>query len=343
MRRAICMNEKDVSAAAASSFEGHISRRDGLKLVAGVMVASLLPHTSRAEALTESLQSTHLENRREHLSSYIKVGQENSTPIEVYYEDHGSGSPVVLIHGWPLSGASWEKQTAALLAAGHRVITYDRRGFGRSSKPTVGYNYDTFAADLDAVLSTLKLTDVSLVGFSMGTGEVTRYIGKYGTRRVRKAVLIGTLGPYLVKTADNPEGVDRSVFDGIKAAIKADRPAFLMDFLHNFYNYDVTGGKLVSERVVEANWNVAAGASATGTLACVDTWIEDFRQDIARNTVPTLILHGDADRILPADATSRRQAKLIKNVRSVELEGGPHGLLWTHAEQINSELVKFLA
>ena len=277
------------------------------------------------------------------MSSYIKVGQENSTPVEVYYEDHGSGSPVVLIHGWPLNGASWEKQTAALMAAGHRVITYDRRGFGRSSQPTAGYNYDTFAADLDAVLSTLSLTDVSLVGFSMGTGEVTRYIAKYGRKRLRNAVLIGTLGPYLVKTADNPEGVDRSVFEGIKAAIKADRPAFLMDFLHNFYNFDVTAGKLVSERVVEANWNVAAGASAIGTRTCVDAWIEDFRQDISHNTVPTLILHGDADRILPADATSRRQAKMIKNVRFVELKGGPHGVLWTHAEQVNSELVTFLA
>jgi non-heme chloroperoxidase len=277
------------------------------------------------------------------MSSYITVGQENSTAIELYYEDHGSGSPVVLIHGWPLSGASWEKQAAALLAAGRRVITYDRRGFGRSSQPTVGYDYDTFAADLDAVLTALNLSDVSLVGFSMGTGEVTRYIGKYGTKRVRKAVLIGTLGPYLVKADDNPEGVDRSVFEGIKAAIRADRPAFLMDFLHNFYNFDVTGGKLVSERVLEANWNVAVGASATGTLACVDTWIEDFRQDIARNTVPTLILHGDADRILPADASSRRQAKLIRNVTFVEINGAPHGLLWTHAEQVNSELVKFLA
>jgi pimeloyl-ACP methyl ester carboxylesterase len=277
------------------------------------------------------------------MSSYIKVGKENSTSVEIYYEDHGSGSPVVLIHGWPLNGASWEKQTAALLAAGHRVITYDRRGFGASSQPTVGYDYDTFAADLDTVLSTLDLTDVSLVGFSMGTGEVTRYIGKYGTKRVRKAVLIGTLGPYLVKAADNPEGVDRSVFEAIKAAIKADRPAFLMEFLRNFYNYDVTGGKLVSERVLEANWTVAAGASASGTRACVDAWIEDFRQDIARNTVPTLLLHGDADRILPADATSRRQAKMIKNIKFVELKGGPHGVLWTHAEEVNSELVKFLA
>src|SRR5213596_854514 len=179
--------------------------------------------------------------------STITVGKENSTSIDLYYEDHGSGSPVVLIHGWPLSGASWEKQTAALLAAGHRVITYDRRGFGRSSQPAVGYNYDTFASDLNTVLTSLSLTDVCLVGFSMGTGEVTRYIGKYGTKRVRKAVLIGTLGPYLVKAFDNPEGVDPSVFDGLKGAIRADRAATVFDFLKNFYNYDVTGGTLVSD------------------------------------------------------------------------------------------------
>jgi len=275
--------------------------------------------------------------------STITVGKENSTPIELYYEDHGSGSPVVLIHGWPLSGASWEKQTAALLAAGHRVITYDRRGFGRSSKTGTGYNYDTFAADLDTVLKTLGLEKVALVGFSMGSGEVTRYLGKYGSARVRKAVLIGTLGPYLVKASDNAEGVDAKVFEDIKTAIRADRPAFLMDFLRNFYNYDVTGGKLVSERVLEDNWNVAVGASAIGTVACVDCWIEDFRKDVEKNDVPTLILHGDADRILPPDATSRRQAKMIKNVTFVELPGGPHGVLWTHANQINAELVKFLA
>ena len=273
----------------------------------------------------------------------IKVGTGNSTPVELYYDDHGSGSPVVLIHGWPLSGASWEKQTAALLAAGYRVITYDRRGFGRSSKPAVGYDYDTFASDLDQVLNTLDLDQVALVGFSMGSGEVTRYIGRYGARRIRKAVLIGTLGPYLIKTSDNPEGVDPKVFADIKAAIRADRPAFLMEFLRNFYNYDVTGGKLVSERVLEDNWNVAAGASAVATVACVDCWVEDFRKDIAQNTVPTLILHGDADRILPPDATSRRQAKMIKNCTLVELAGGPHGVLWTHAEQINTEMVRFLA
>src|SRR5437870_10231979 len=166
----------------------------------------------------------------------ITVGKENSTSIDLYYEDHGSGSPVVLMHGWPLSGASWEKQTAALLAAGHRVITYDRRGFGRSSKPAVGYNYDTFAADLNTVLTTLNLTDVLLVGFSMGSGEVTRYIGKYGTKRVRKAVLIGRLGPYLVKAADNLEGVDAWVFEGIKAALRVCSPAFLMRGLRNYYN-----------------------------------------------------------------------------------------------------------
>ena len=314
------------------------SRRDFLRTGAATVAAATVaaPAVPSQEPRPNSRSAPMDSNR-------IRVGKENSTNIELYYEDHGSGSPVVLIHGWPLNGASWEKQTAALLAAGHRVITYDRRGFGRSSQPAVGYNYDTFASDLNTVLTSLSLTDVCLVGFSMGTGEVTRYIGKYGTKRVRKAVLIGTLGPYLVKASDNPDGVDASVFDGLKAAIKADRPTTLLDFLHNFYNYDVLGGKLVSERVVEDNWNVAVGASATGTLACVDSWIEDFRKDIVRNDVPTLLLHGDADRILPPDATSRRQAKMIKNVKFVELKNGPHGVLWTHAEQVNRELVDFLA
>ncbi|HEY0672077.1 MAG TPA: alpha/beta hydrolase [Longimicrobiales bacterium] len=273
----------------------------------------------------------------------VTVGQENSTAINLYYEDLGSGSPVVLIHGWPLNGASWEKQTAALLAAGHRVITYDRRGFGRSSKPSVGYNYDTFAADLDTLLTTLDLEDVALVGFSMGSGEVMRYLGKYGAQRVRKAVLIGTLGPYLLKAADNPEGIDPAALEGIKAAIRKDRPAFIREFLKNFYNYDVTGGKLVSDQVLADNFNVAVSASAIAVLACVDAWGEDFRGDIARITVPSMIIHGDDDRILPADATSRRQARLMKGARFVELRAGSHGVLWTHADQINRELVSFLA
>ena len=274
--------------------------------------------------------------------SFIKVGQKNSTSIELYYEDHGSGPPVVLIHGWPLNGDAWEKQTAALLAAGHRVITYDRRGFGRSSKPAIGYDYDTFAADLDAVLCALDLTGVSLVGHSMGTGEITRYIGKFGTRRLRKAVLIGTLGPCLVKAPDNSEGIDASVFSRIQAGIKADRPAAMMEFLKNFYSVGGADGKLVSDLVIQANWTVAIGASPVGTLACVDAWLEDFRRDISRNDLPTMIIHGDDDRILPADVTSRRQVKMIKGVKFLEIKGGSHGLLWTHAEEINAALMEFL-
>jgi non-heme chloroperoxidase len=309
-----------------------ISRRDTLTLAAAGLAAPLLPTNSVAQTRKEAGPM-----------STIKVGQENSQPIELYYEDHGSGSPVVLIHGWPLNGDAWEKQTAALLAAGHRVITYDRRGFGRSSKPSVGYNYDTFAADLNALLSALDLNGVSLVGHSMGTGEITRYIGRYGTQRLRKAVLIGTLGPYLVKAPDNPEGVDPKVFDEIRAGIKADRPTAMMEFWKNFYSVGGEDGKRVSERVIAANWIVAVGASPIGTLACVDAWIEDFRKDIPRNDIPTMIIHGDDDRILPPDATSRRQAKMIKNVKFVELKGASHGLTWTRAEEINAQLVPFLA
>jgi non-heme chloroperoxidase len=309
-----------------------ISRRDALTFAAAGLAAPLLPAVSFADTRKET-----------NPMSYIKVGQENSQPIEIYYEDHGSGSPVVLIHGWPLNGDAWEKQTAALLAAGHRVITYDRRGFGRSSKPGVGYNYDTFAADLNTLLNILNLTGVSLVGHSMGTGEITRYIGKYGTTRLRKVVLIGTLGPYLVKAPDNPEGIDASVFSGIKAGIKVDRPATLMEFLKNFYSVGGADGKRVSDRVVEANWVVGIGASPIATVACVDAWIEDFRKDIARNDLPTMIIHGDDDRILPADVTARRQVKLIKGAELIEIKGGSHGIPWTHAEEINNELVKFLS
>jgi non-heme chloroperoxidase len=296
-----------------------------------------MPATS-SDQRSPSTQSTVADAR-----GFIKVGQENSKSIELYYEDHGLGSPVILIHGWPLNGDAWEKQSAALLAAGHRVITYDRRGFGRSSKPGVGYNYDTFAADLDAVLRALDLTGVSLVGHSMGTGEITRYIGKYGTSRLSKAVLIGTLGPYLVKASDNPEGIDESVFSAIQAGLRADRPATLMAFLKNFYSADGADGKLVSDLAIQANWTVAIGASPIGTVACVDAWIEDFRNDISRNDLPTLMIHGDDDRILPADVTSRRQAKIIKNVKYIEIKGGSHGLPWTHAEEINAALVEFLA
>jgi pimeloyl-ACP methyl ester carboxylesterase len=273
---------------------------------------------------------------------YISVGKENSTDIELYYEDHGSGDPVVLIHGYPLSGASWEKQIPALLAAGRRVITYDRRGFGKSSQPATGYNYDTFAEDLHKVITHLKLRDFALVGFSMGGGEIARYIGKYGSRGVSKAVIIGGIPPYLLKTADNPEGVDGSVFEGIKKAVTADRYAFFTEFFKNFYNTDVLLGKRISEQAVQASWNVAAGASATASVACVPTWHEDFRKDVERIDVPTLVIHGDADRIVPLAASGQRTAKLIKGARLVTIKDGPHAIGWTHAEEVNRELQNFL-
>jgi non-heme chloroperoxidase len=274
---------------------------------------------------------------------YLTVGKENSGDIELYYEDHGSGQPVVLIHGYPLSGASWEKQVPVLLDAGYRVITYDRRGFGKSSQPTTGYNYDTFAEDLHALLNQLKLRDVVLAGFSMGGGEVARYLGKYGSKGLSKAVIIAGVPPYLLKTADNPEGVDGSVFDGIRKAVSADRYTFFTGFFQNFYNTDVFLGKRVSEQAVQASWNIAAGASATASLACVATWHEDFRKDLTRIDVPTLVMQGDGDRILPIAATGLRAAKLIKGARLLVVKDGPHAVTWTHAEEVNSGLLSFLA
>jgi len=275
--------------------------------------------------------------------SYVDVGKENSTSVHLYYEDHGSGQPVVLIHGYPLSSASWEKQVPALLDAGHRVIAYDRRGFGKSSQPTTGYNYDTFAEDLHKLVTHLKLRDFALVGFSMGGGEVARYIGKFGSKGVSKAVIIGGVPPFLLKTADNPEGVDGSVFEGIEKAVAADRYAFFTDFFKNFYNTDVNLGKRVSEQAVQASWNVAAIASAKASLACVPTWGEDFRNDVAKIDVPTLVIHGDADRIVPISAAGQRTAKLINGAELVVIKDGPHNVAWTHADEVNSALVSFLA
>ncbi len=274
---------------------------------------------------------------------YITVGKENSGNIDLYYEDHGSGAPVVLIHGWPLSGRSWEKQLPALLNAGHRVITYDRRGFGDSSKPVFGYEYDTLADDLHKLITKLDLGDITLVGFSMGGGEVARYLGIHGSERVSKAVFIAAIPPFLLKTPDNPEGIDGGVFEGIKTAIEADRPAFLSQFLVNFYNVDVLRGKQISDEVVQLSWNIAAGASPKGTLDCVSAWLTDFRNDLKRIDVPTLVIHGDADRILPLAATGTRTATFVKGSELVIVEGGPHGLNWTHAEKVNRELTAFLA
>ena len=273
---------------------------------------------------------------------YVTVGKENSADIELYYEDHGSGDPIILIHGYPLSGASWEKQVPTLLSAGYRVITYDRRGFGKSSQPTTGYNYDTFAQDLHNLIKHLKLHNITLVGFSMGGGEVARYLGKFGSKGVSKAVILSGVPPFLLKTADNPEGVDASVFEGIQKAIVADRYAFFTDFFKNFYNTDQLLGQRVSEEVVRASWNLAAGASATASLACVPTWHEDFRQDLAGIDVPTLVMHGDADRILPLGASGARTGKLIKGAQFIVVKGGPHNIAWTHAQEVNEALVNFL-
>jgi non-heme chloroperoxidase len=274
---------------------------------------------------------------------FVTVGQENSADIEIYYEDHGSGQPVVLIHGYPLNGRSWEKQQRVLLDAGHRVINYDRRGFGNSSQPTIGYDYDTFAADLNALIEHLALDDIVLVGFSMGTGEVTRYLGTYGSRRVSKAALLGAIPPFLLKTDDNPEGVDQSVFDGIRAAVVADRPAYFKAFLDNFYNVDVLGGSRISDRAWQASFNVAAGASPFATYACVDTWLTDFRADLPKIDVPVLVVHGTEDRILPFDSTAARLPALIADCTLVPVEGGPHNIGWTHSDEVNSALLEFIA
>ena len=273
---------------------------------------------------------------------YVTVGAENSGRIELYYEDHGAGTPVVLIHGYPLSGHSWEKQVPVLLDVGHRVITYDRRGFGASSQPTVGYDYDTFAADLNALLEHLAIEDIVLGGFSMGTGEVTRYLGSYGSGRVRKAALFGVIPPFLLKTDDNPEGVAGSVFEAIKAAVVKDRYAYFKDFFDNFYNVDKLAPERISEQAWQASFNVAAAASPYASYACVDAWLTDFRADLPKIDVPTLVVHGTEDRILPFDSTAKRLPGLIADMKLVTVEGGPHNIAWTHAEIVNRALLDFL-
>lgn len=271
---------------------------------------------------------------------YITAGQENSTPVELYYEDHGTGQAVVLVHGYPLDGSSWERQTRELLAAGYRVITYDRRGFGKSSKVEVGYDYDTFAGDLDAVLTALDLTDVILVGFSMGTGELARYAKLFGTDRVAKFAFLASLEPGMLG-----QGVPQSLFDGIAASAKADRFAWFTDFYGNFYNLDENLGSRISQQAVTASWNTAAGSAPVAAYAVVPTWIEDFTADVAAvqaSGKPTLIAHGTADRILPIDATGRPFHAAFPEAEYAEIDGAPHGMLWTHAAEVNAVLLPFL-
>ena len=275
--------------------------------------------------------------------SYVTVGAENGSSIEIYYEDHGSGQPVVLIHGYPLNCHSWERQERVLLEAGYRVIAFDRRGFGQSSNPSAGYDYDTFTSDLNTLLEHLDLTGVVLVGFSMGTGEVTRYLGRYGSARVDKVVLAGAIPPFLLKTPDNTEGVDGEVFEGIKAAITKDRYSYFGDFLDNFFNTDTFSPDRISQRAWDAAFEVACTASPLATYACVDSWLTDFRDDLAKFDVPVLVVHGTADRVLPYEATAKRLPGLVRDLRLVTVEGGPHNIAWTHADEVNKALLDFLA
>lgn len=275
----------------------------------------------------------------------ITVGTENSTPIEIHYTDHGTGQPVVLIHGYPLDGNSWELQSRELLAAGYRVIAYDRRGFGRSSKVGVGYDYDTFAADLSTLLEKLDLREVILVGFSMGTGELARYVRRHGHERVAKLAFLASLEPFLVSRDDNPDGVPREVFDGIEAAAGADRYAWFTQFFQGFYNLEETLGKRISPEVVAANQATATASAPVAAYAVVPAWIEDFRDDVAAvraSGKPSLILHGTADNILPIDATGRPFHAAFPEATYVEIDGAPHGLLWTHADEVNKVLLDFV-
>jgi non-heme chloroperoxidase len=273
----------------------------------------------------------------------VTVGTENTTDIELYYEDHGTGQPVVLIHGYPLDGHSWERQTAALADAGYRVITYDRRGFGRSSKVMTGNDYDTYAADLDVLLRTLDLQDAVLVGFSMGSGEVARYLGTHGSDRVAKAAFLASLQPFLLQTDDNPNGVPQDVFDGIQAAARGDRYAWFETFFADFFNTDENLGSRLTEAALRANWVTAIGSAPASAYAVVPTWVTDFRADVDKIDVPALILHGTADRILPIDATARAFHQRLPQATYVEIDGAPHGLLLTHAEEVNEALLSFLS
>jgi pimeloyl-ACP methyl ester carboxylesterase len=272
---------------------------------------------------------------------FVTVGKENSASIDLHYEDHGSGRPVVLIHGFPLSGRAWERQERVLLAAGYRVITYDRRGFGQSSQPVSGYDYDTFAADLDRLLTALDLHDACLAGHSMGGGEIARYLGKYGSARVSRAVIISGIPPYLLQTRQTPTGVPREIFDQIAAGLTADRAAYFTEWNKNFFNLDQTLGTRISPEAVQDAWNTAVGASPEGTIACVATWHTDFREDLPKIDIPVLVLHGTEDRVLPFEACGPRTAELIPGAEFVPVDGAGHGLCWTHAEEVNAELLRF--
>ena len=275
--------------------------------------------------------------------AFVTVGIENSADIKLFYTDQGKGQSVVLIHGFPLDSESWGKQQSALLDAGYRVIAYDRRGFGASSKTRTGSDYDTFADDLGALMHTLDLEKAVLVGFSMGTGEVARYFSRYGSQRVEKVAFLASIGPYLLKTDDNPEGAGpQDFFDGIAASVREDRYAFLTGFYRDFYNLDENLGSRISQEALDASVETANRAGNAAIASAPLTWPTDFRADIEKIDVPALIVHGTADNILPIDATGRRFAKALPTATYVEIDGAPHGMLWTHADEVNKVLLGFL-
>lgn len=273
----------------------------------------------------------------------LTVGTENGQPIELYFEDLGAGKPVILIHGWPLSGRSWENQVPALIEAGHRVITYDRRGFGQSSQPWNGYDYDTFAADLHKLIEHLDLNDATLVGFSMGGGEVARYVGNYGTSRVKKAVLAAAVPPFFYKSEEHPEGgLDEATIQAFQDGLRKDRIAFINDFTHNFFKVgDRTD--LVSEPYRLYNLEIASFASPKGTLDCVAAFGRtDFRGDLAKFDIPLLVIHGDADAIVPLEVSGQLAHEAVKGSELVIVKDGSHGLNATHPDEFNKALIDFL-
>ena len=274
---------------------------------------------------------------------FLKI--EGQKTVSLYFEDYGEGKPVILIHGWPLSHRMWEYQTRVLIEAGHRVIAYDRRGFGDSDKPWDGYDYNTMSADLQALITALELQDVTLVGFSMGGGEVARYFGQYGGERIAKAVFVSAVTPYMLKTGDNPTGVDQSVFDEFKQNVKEDRIGFLEGFNKLFVNHDkgVPGGTPVSDPALGYTLSIASYASPKATLDCITAFGEtDFRQDMSKIDVPTMFVHGDADQIVPLEVSATEAHKLVEGSRLEVLEGAPHGLIFTHTEKLNRLLLEFL-
>jgi non-heme chloroperoxidase len=280
---------------------------------------------------------------QDHRMSFITVGKENSTDINLYYEDHGQGQPVVLIHGYPQSGAAWEQQLQPLLDASHRVITYDRRGFGKSSQPVVGYDYETFAADLDCLINKLDLRDAVLVGHSMGSGEICRYLSRFGTERVAKCVLISALQPCLLKSEINPDGVDASVFETFQASARTDRFKFLRTFFDAFFSSGMLSNNGVSDECFEHCIEVGAFASPKAIHDCIETWKTDFTGDLSAITIPTLILHGTSDKVVAFEATAPKIQQAIPGSVLIPIDGAPHSLPWTHATDVNREILAFLA